>query len=274
MIEPLKYMRKLYSEKIMDPEFTKNGYKQAIQKFTTGSFGVLLRNADVRRINETIMKNFAPANPGVSDPLTAVGILAPLKKDANSASGWPMYINSCATEVSGKVDDEKLDRFLELIEYLMKPEAKNMMRYGFEGVDYKINNGKVEPTIDPATNEPVNIASKYPSSVMNELSDWDFDNLIDNPLDTSVPQAIKDLAAANREKYNPAALQQNFALAYVNVPSKETVVISSGDTFKQIIMGTEDVETMFAAFKKDCKDKGIDKLIEEVNAKAKELGLI
>jgi hypothetical protein len=30
---------------------------------------------------------------------------------------------------------------------------------------------------------------------------------------------------------------------------------------------------MFDKFVKDCKDKGIDKVIEEVNAKAKEVGL-
>jgi ABC-type glycerol-3-phosphate transport system substrate-binding protein len=273
MLEPLKYFRKLYSEKILDPEFTKNGYKQAIQKFTTGSFGVMLRNADVHWINQTIMKNFAPANPDITDPLTAVGILGPMKKDANSTPGWPMKINTCATEVNAKVDDEKLDRFLELNEYLMNPDIKNMLRYGFEGVDYKINNGKVEPTVDPATNQPVNIMDKYPSSVVSELSDWDFDNLIDNPLDSIVPQAIKDLGAATREKYNPAALQENFALRYINVPSKETTIINQNDSIKQIIMGKEDVETMFAAFKQDCKDKGIDKVIEEVNAKASELGL-
>jgi ABC-type glycerol-3-phosphate transport system substrate-binding protein len=56
MIEPLKYLRKLYQEKIYDPEFSKNGYKQAIQKFTTNSFGALIRNGDLDWINKTITR--------------------------------------------------------------------------------------------------------------------------------------------------------------------------------------------------------------------------
>jgi hypothetical protein len=38
-------------------------------------------------------------------------------------------------------------------------------------------------------------------------------------------------------------------------------------------MGKEDVQAMFDDYVKDCKDRGIEKVIEEVNAKAKEVGL-
>lgn len=273
MIEPLKYFRKLYQENIFDPEFSQNGYKQAIQKFTTNTFGVLVRNGDVHWLQRTIIDSFSVANPEISDPLTAVGILAPMKKDASSKSGWPMSTNTCGTEVSAKVDNEKLDRYFELLDYLLKPEIRNILRYGFEGVDYTINNGVFVPAIDPNTNEPVNIAEKYPSSLIWELTDWDFDNPIENPYEVNIPQGIKDLGKAARDKYNAVALQQNIAWSYIFTPSKETTIIEPKDTFTNIIMSTDDVEAMFEAFKKDCKEKGIDKVIEEVTAEAKKLGL-
>jgi putative aldouronate transport system substrate-binding protein len=273
MIEPLKYLRKLYQEKIYDPEFSKNGYKQAIQKFTTNSFGALIRNGDLDWINKTIYKNWAVANKDVADPLTVIDILNPLKKDAGSQPAWPMKLNTCGTEVSAKVDDEKLDRALELVEYIMNPDNRDILRYGFEGVDYKIEDGKFVPTVDPATNEPVNIMDKYPSSVISEFADWDFDNLIDSPYIVEIPQAAKDLAKRSREAYGAAAFKSNIPVMFISTPSKETTVIEPGDAFTQIIIGADDVESMFNKFVQDCKDKGIDKVIEEVNAKVSELGL-
>lgn len=273
MVPRLKFFRKLYEEKILDPEFTQNGYKQAIQKFTTNAFGVLVRNGDLDWIHKTIYKNWAVANPDVADPLTAVGIMAPLKTDASGTTGWPMQINACGTEVSAKVDDEKLDRFLELIEYLIQADNRNILRYGFEGVDYKINNGAFEPVIDPATNEPVNVMAKYPSTAITSLVDWDFDNLIDNPYVVTIPQECKDLATEARAKYSAAVLNVNMPLYWISTPARDTTDIGQGDAFAQIVMGKDDVQVMFDKFVQEAKEKGIDLVIEEVNAKANELGI-
>lgn len=273
MIEPLKFFRKIYEENILDPEFTKNGYKQAIQKFTTDSFGVLVRNGDLEWIYKTIYQNWGAAHPEVADPLTAIGIMGPVKTDASGTTGWPMQVNACGTEVSSKVDDEKLDRCLELIEYLLQPEIRNILRFGFEGVDYTINNGKFEPAIDPATNETVNIASKYPSTIISTFLDWDFDNVIDNPYVVRIPQECKDLGAAARDKYNAVHLKVNMPYYWISTPARDTFSISEGDAFTQIVTGKDDVEVMFDNFIKECKERGIDQVIEEVNAKAKEIGL-
>jgi ABC-type glycerol-3-phosphate transport system substrate-binding protein len=210
-IEPLKYFRKLYEEKIYDPEFPKNGYKQAIQKITTNIFGSLTRNGDLYWINKTLFGNWGAANTAAGDPLTVWGILDPLKMDENTPPAWPEFINASGTEVSAKVDDEKLDRCLELLEYIMDPDNRNMLRFGFEGVDYKKNGDKIERTIDPATNEPVNIISKYPSTMITCLSDWDWDNDIDSPY-TNIPQSVKDIGQHVRDAFNavvPAENRQN-----------------------------------------------------------------
>jgi putative aldouronate transport system substrate-binding protein len=155
----------------------------------------------------------------------------------------------------------------------MQPDNRNILRYGLEGVDYKINNGKFEPTIDPATNEPVNVAAKYPSTIISTFVDWDFDNVIDNPYVVNIPQEAKDLATAARAKYTAATLKVNMPYYWISTPTRDITQINQGDTFAQIVMGKEDVQVMFDKFVKDCKDKGIDKVIEEVNAKAKEVGL-
>jgi putative aldouronate transport system substrate-binding protein len=272
-VEPLKYFRKLYDEKIYDPEFAKNGYKQAIQKITTNTFGVLARNGDLHWINKTIVGNWAAANTDVADPLTVWGVLDPLKKDANTDPSWQQFVDAGGTEISSKVDDEKLDRILEMYEYLMKPEVRTMLMYGIEGVDYKIVDGKMEKTIDPATNEPVNVNSKYPSTMMACLTDWYWDNDIDSPY-TDFTQPIKDLAKSVRDKANAVALKDDLLpVRYISTPAKDTTNIVWLDAYTQIVMGKEDVQAMFDKFVKESMDKGMATAIDEVNAKAAELGI-
>lgn len=274
VIEPLKYLRKLYKENIYDPEFATNGYKQAIQKFTTNTFGVLIRNGDLDWVNKTIIQNWAVANPDVEDPLSAVGILDPLQKDETTPPSWPMFLQTCGTEVNAKVDDEKLDRILELFEYLFDPEIRKMLLYGIENVDYKIVDGKIEKTIDPNTGEPVNIKAKYPSSMIQCLSDWYWDNHIEDPF-VNIAEPIKKFEEEVRKKYNAVAMKDDYLpLRFISTPTRDIITINERDAFVQIIVGDQDVEVMFDEFVKDAMSKGMDRVIEEVNAKAKELGII
>ncbi len=234
-IEPLKYFRKLYQEGLLDPEFSKNGWKQAIQKLTTNTFGVLLRNGDLHWINKTIRDNWGVANPEYENPFDIVGILPPLAKDESSQPQWPIFLSTGGSEISSQVDDEKLDRILELYEYLLRPDVREMLAYGIEGVDYKKDGDKIIREIDPETGEPV-------------MSEW------------------------VRSQFNPLAMNVNIAISYVSTPAKDITNIQWNDAFTQIVIGTEDVEAMFNKFIEDSMNQGMATAIEELNAKVKELG--
>lgn len=66
--------------------------------------------------------------------------------------------------ISGNVDDAKLDRILQIYDYLLSDEGVMMSRYGFEGDTYNIADGKYIETGD---------TSKYPSiGAFSSLVAW------------------------------------------------------------------------------------------------------
>lgn len=272
-IEPLKYFQKMYRDGLLDPEFSIAGYKQVIQKVTSGTFGAMVRNADVHWLNKTIRDMFGEANPDVANPLDVLGVMGPLKKDASSEAKWPMFLDAGGSEISSGVDDAKLDRILELYEYLLSDEGKTLMRYGVENEHYKMNAGKIELTNDPETGEPWALNVKYPSVNIGSLSDWDFDNDADPNSLVDIPQEYKDLGKTTREMYNKATAEQNLAVKYLSTPAKDTLPISFTDSFTQMIIGEEDIETAFPKFVDECMSKGLQAAIDEVNTIVQEKGL-
>jgi hypothetical protein len=104
------------------------------------------------------------------------------------------------------------------------------------------------------------------------LSDWDWDNDIDSPY-TNIPQSVKDIGQHVRDAFNAVVPAENLALRYVSTPAKDTTNITVNDAFTQIITGKDDIEAMFNKFVQESLDKGMSKAIEELNAKATELGL-
>jgi len=270
----IAFVQKLYREGLWDREFSLNGWRQAVQKFSQGTFGILLRNADVYWINRVIVRFFGPANPGIPDPLAAVGLMGPFTVEGRKA-GWPQKNETCGTEISAKVDDKKLDRILMLTEYLMSPQAKEVAHFGILGEDYTVVDGKPQPKIDPATNAPIAIASKYPSFSIFSFSDWDFDWDIAEPGNLSIAPAIKKLAAENRARYNAAAVSENLAIRLMSTPAKDelTVFGTWRDSFDQIVQGSEDAATAWKKFVDENMAKGLAKAIDEVNAIAKQKGI-
>jgi putative aldouronate transport system substrate-binding protein len=264
-IDALKFYQKLYREGILDPEFTKNGYKEAIGKLAKNTAGVMLRNADNNWLNQTIMLYFGDANKDKGNPLDALGVMAPLRKDANSEPSWPQFISTCGTEISSKVSDEKLDKILELDNFLMSPEGKDLMRWGFEGETYKKEDGGKKYV--SLLGEGETLFKKYPSQIFFTFSDWDFDFSAENRPD--IPEGILKLGEETRAKYNPVARKERLDVTYQSTPAKDSTIITWGDTFMQIITGPEDVDTAFKNFLQDCDDRGIQQAIAEVNEKVK-----
>jgi putative aldouronate transport system substrate-binding protein len=263
-IDALKFYQKLYREGILDPEFTKNGYKEAIGKLAKNTAGVMLRNADNTWLHRTINLYFGDANKD-KNPLDVLGVMAPVKKDASSAASWPQFISTCGTEISSKVSDEKLDKILELDNFLLSPEGKDLMRWGFEGKTYnKEDGGKKYVSL---LGEGETLFKKYPSQIFFTFSDWDFDFFAENSPEIS-PEILK-LGEETRNRYNPVSRKERLDVTYLSTPAKDSTIITWGDTFMQIITGPEDVDTAFKKFLEDCNSRGIEQAIVEVNEKVK-----
>jgi ABC-type glycerol-3-phosphate transport system substrate-binding protein len=274
-VEILSYYQKMYREGSLDPEFALNGYKQALQKLAQGSYGIVLRNADVYWINKTINRTYGEANnfpkdaDGRVDATGVIGLFGALKHNGAKAA-WPLLVETSGTEVSAKVSDEKLERIFMLHDYMLTPAFKQLSRYGVEGEDFDMVGGVPTPRKDPKTGADVAFMEKYPSLGLNCLTDWDFDNDIENP--RTYPEPVRKLGEKLRGINNAAAMPVNLAVRLISSPAKDKLAIFGTwqESFAQIVVGAEDASTAFPKFVKEQMDKGMADAIKEVNAKAKE----
>jgi len=270
MLEPLKFYRKLFAEKILDPEFAQSTPTLMLQKLSSGTFGAMARNMDSYWIYNTINNQFGNANKDKGDPLNLLGILPPIKLNGQDKARAPLAVQEGAAIIGAKVSDEKLDRIMELIEYLKKPELYALMRYGVEGTDYKKNGDKREYMTNPDTGKPYTFSDmlkKYPSASIINLPDYGFDAYIEDDL---LPQGYKDLAKQVRDEKNAVVTNPNLTPQFLSTPAKDSLRVNVSEEMVKIVMGNEDVEAMFKRFVDDSMNRGgLSKAIDEVTAKMK-----
>ena len=62
-IEPLEWLRKMYEDGSIDPDFGASTWETGLQKFSSNTFGMCVRNADADWINGVATKYYGAANP-------------------------------------------------------------------------------------------------------------------------------------------------------------------------------------------------------------------
>lgn len=273
--EALKWFRKLYQEKILDPEFAQTTWQMALQKMAKNQCGVMFRNQSDYWVDKTINQEFGGANPQIARPLDAMGLMGPIKKDANTPAVWPAYFAPGGTEVSANVSDEKLDRILNLYEYLVSDEARAYVRYGIEGQTYKKNGDTIEFLKDPNGKlymKETPLKSLYPCVPIVNMPAWDADGEIEGPVYSA---DVKAESAKFREAFGAVADKENLVPRIMSTPVKDILTITDQtviDKFTEIIVSTDDVDQMFNDFVNDAmKNKGLEIAIQQVNEKMKSL---
>jgi ABC-type glycerol-3-phosphate transport system substrate-binding protein len=275
VVEPLKYIQKLYQEGLIDPEFSSNGAAQAMQKFAGNTYGAIQRNSDTYWLYRVIVREFGGANKSVSNPLDVVGCIPTLAKDATSQPLRAEYVTYDAVQFNGTCPDDKLDRFLEFYDWLLGDEAKYLCGLGFEGRHYqKTADGKVVTFNDPATGAPYDIVKLFPFAGIVGVTDWGFDHDSDFGWPSvNIRDNIKQLSKEMRDARNPNLLPANIELRLVSTPSKDTLNIDFMSDFSNMVMSTENMDAQFAAFIEKVMATGGQQAIEEVTAEASKLGL-
>jgi len=274
-IEPLKFWNKMYNEGLVDPEFGNNTAQQAMQKFAGHNFGAIIRNADTYWIWNVIVNQFGNTNPDLGDPLELIECSNMFKADPNKPPVFFERMDPDGNMFRADLSDEKLERFLELYEWMLSEEAR-YLKLGFEGREYTIDDqGRVVSFNDPETGKPYDIGKKYPATGILSMVSWRFEDAMDPKWpDTRIRAPIKELARRNMEERDSNKTPSNVKLALVSTPSKDLATgVDFMTEFSLIIMGTEPVEAAFARAKENMLAQGIQPAIDEVNLAALELGI-
>lgn len=172
-IVPLQWLRKMYEDGSLDPDFAATSWKEGLQKFSSNAFGICVRNADADWINNVLVKYYGAANPDCN-PFDRVSLIGALGNNKGDQSHMEAYI-SCmvAVQFAPEITEEKMDRFLAFYEYLLG-DGK-YLRMGLEGEDYTIEADGTVKLVRDAEGKASNLATKYPSISATHWTSWGFE---------------------------------------------------------------------------------------------------
>lgn len=172
--------------------------------------------------------------------------------------------------ISAKVDDKKLAAICKLFDYLYSEDGKRLMFCGLEGEDYKVEGDKIVMLDNSNLGEKYQVFKE--GSNVAALAMW---NWYDDKKPTTTPQEYRDLSKARHEE----ALEKGTIPKYydsvmlLSTPLKEKFIFEPENDLLKVMAGSEPVDKMVDDLLANYESKGLSEMLDEVNAKAAELGI-
>ena len=173
------------------------------------------------------------------------------------------------TYFSANVDDVKMDAICRLFDFLVSDEGKRLVFCGFEGEDYDMVDGKA------VLREGVDLAQKYPFHLISNLavhnpSKWD------SNFPSDIPAAYYEAVEARHQDAveNGKLPEICDAAMMLSTPLKDKFAFDPHTDFLAVMMGTEPVDKMVDDLMAKYEAKGLDAMLDEVNALAHEKGIL
>jgi putative aldouronate transport system substrate-binding protein len=266
-------LRRLYTEGILDQDLALLKDSEGVAKFMSGQAFSVLGGA----VNWTYEDAFKAANPGVSAE-EAIGLIDMWP----SGDGKRYYFRETPywseTMFRGDMSDEKMDRILSLLDYMYTEEYKMLGQMGIENVDYKIENGEYISLLPL----DVTLLKKYPiTDKISSLSAWGgWLSLTGKALKNSNPN-IDYTDRLYREHYNylkstAIPTPVNYDIRLMSSPAKDKASVFESEFLNdmvQVIMGSGDPITAWREIIRGYESRGLTEAIDEVTARAKEMGI-
>lgn len=270
MKDGVAFLKKMYQEGILEPDFAINTDDQLREKFIAGKIGMMFSTGGgYNELYDKFASAYPDKDPGSLFTFESVGLAG---KDGtiriDSQGGW-----WGATSINAKLSDEKKKKALELLDYLLSDEGLQLTRYGVEGTHYK-KEGDQFVTLLPKDEKTGNYKDLYEvdqSGQLKYLVTWDYSFKPDH-----TPHREENLAMA---KQNADHLRED-KLAYLNIdPAKldPAIIVQLGDLssreLMKLIMQSKNLDAEWADFVSRWKSAGGDSYIKETNAAAVEQGI-
>jgi putative aldouronate transport system substrate-binding protein len=260
MIAGLEYTRTLYENNWLDFEYSVTRANAAVNKFTSGGAGSLIRHGDtlwMRRVLSAFAENYGISVQEAFDGY--IGVLPPL---ITSATTWPRVLPSAGIVMPSDLSDETVSAAQALLNFVLTEDARNLARFGIPGETSALSaDGSTRLLIDPATAEPFDIIARYPSAQVLYL--------MSAPFSPPLPSKVSASLEATDTKYEAAVpkLDDGWLAHFIYTPSRVRFEseVNVGAAFNAIVMGDAPVAEMFASFRALCEEKGIRQMIDEVN---------
>jgi len=273
----MQFFKRMYQAGGLDPDFATLESGQAVDKFASGKVGMLGRQVSPKHL-KIVMDSWVQLQPDL-DFVESIQILHGPTVDGNyTAFVEKAYWSESYIEAS--VDDTKMDRILQLYNWLYSEEGLYTMQYGIRDKDFTVDrdaNVVLLTDVDEETGLHVATSELYPFTyAMSYLAAWSGDLL--QYKDPSIPQEIRDLCEVERDYRvnNWVDPKVNWGVQAIDVPEKEEMAaVQFGDDWVRFIVDDsgESDEALYEAIKQNWDANGYAAAVEAITAKAKELGL-
>ncbi|MDO5422571.1 MAG: extracellular solute-binding protein [Eubacteriales bacterium] len=259
VLPAFQLMRDLYEDGTIEKDIALTNNQSSREKFLQGKSAAILFGGGVGADNYNNVAKYWEEIHG-SDYLEDVKVLNLMPdKDGNLSYCMADYAWS-ETYINSAVEDAKLDKILELYDYLLSDEGGIYATYGPEGELYDLEDGAVK------LHEGVDLVGTYPSlGALKDLVKWS-PVAYDESYATDWPEEYN---AINRERAQQAA-EVEMPEYYAECTEKVKALgldfsINLEDDTIAIMTGSDSVEEMWADLVKQYQSKGLDDVIAQVN---------
>ncbi|MFB9279472.1 extracellular solute-binding protein [Cohnella cellulosilytica] len=185
----LGFLRKLYAEGLLDRNFREKGFTNIYDDFQSGRTGILTSHPDSLKSDELLLQRSHPGTRLVQLP-PPIG--------PNGQRGNPTNLQGVNKSViNGRIEPAKQERILALLDWWATDEGTFIMRNGFEGLHFEINED------GSATKKP--------------LTDSDLPRLLDNWFFSRSDIAVGYVYSLPEEiEFNRRYYERNAKYPYVN----------------------------------------------------------
>ncbi|MEM9423650.1 MAG: extracellular solute-binding protein, partial [Spirochaetota bacterium] len=266
----------LYREKLLDADFLLlNTFTAGAEKFAAGNVGALLAQVDPPRLK--IAKDlWEQANPD-KDFFASVKILETYPFPAENGTTYKFTIAPIAwseTYFNAELSDSKMDRILNILNFLFSEEGQNIWYRGFEGVDYKLEDGKfIDIRQAGSDGQKVKIAQKYPSSLFwGGMAYWGNDLTFTNNDEINYEKFGKGLVDMSRNYIEALATRNakrppvDFRVNRIGskIINEAEIVMSRDDIINESIIADKPWEK-FQSLMQEYLNEGLNDVVTKVN---------
>ncbi|MCT4687123.1 extracellular solute-binding protein [Vallitalea sp.] len=272
-IDAIKYLKRLYDEGIIDPDYTTIRPEQGMDKFISGKVGAIAYTSEAYHFKENLVDKMMKINSEWGPDV--VDIIAPVATEYGDpvVNSFDNYWSG--TLFKGSMDDDKMKRCLEIYDFLLSEEGLELGRFGLEDKHFEMDgdNYKSLLPIDPDTNLPKTLTLEQPTAGIKALVTWDVDG---RWLEPSMPERCIELEKKAHDLLVPYERDIDPRVRYISTPAVDSMQI--GDIYREMLfkgfMGTTDIEKHFNDYLKNVYDNyNMQEVIDEFNEEVRKQGI-
>lgn len=168
--EAVGFLNRLYAEGIMDPDYTAMTDATKIDNFCSNKTGIMVDNVYYNTYVEQLR---AANNLTTAEAEAAVAVIAPPKGENGEYGmrGNPGFW--CGTCINAEIGENKIKAILNMLEFMLSDEGRDVFTYGIENEHYKVENGeKVSLMGQDANGYNLTVKNKDTAFDLHMFVDW------------------------------------------------------------------------------------------------------